>query len=131
MKLAQFLGLHSKQIVAEWSAFALTDFPDATIEERRDHIEAMLRVMAVDLETSQTVQEQTEKGKGLTDAAVDTRSAANDHGTDRAALGYSPTQMVSEFRALRASVLRLWSRERDALTVESLDEVTRFNESID
>jgi signal transduction histidine kinase len=91
----------------------------------------MLRAIAVDLETPQTPHQQVEKSKGRDDAPVHASSAANDHGSDRASLGYTPLQMVAEFRALRASVLRLWSKERDAWNLESLNEVTRFNESID
>ena len=131
MTLAQFIALHSKQIVAEWAAFALTEFPDATIEERRDHIVGMLRAIALDLETPQTLHQQAEKSQGREDGHINATSAANDHGSDRASLGYTPSQMVAEFRALRASVLRLWSKERHASRAESLDEVTRFNESID
>ena len=39
--------------------------------------------------------------------------------------------MVAEFRALRASVLRLWAEAQDEFSRENLQEVTRFNESID
>jgi signal transduction histidine kinase len=39
--------------------------------------------------------------------------------------------VVSEFRALRASVLRLWSEAKDAFSREDLVEATRFNEAID
>ena len=38
-------------------------------------------------------------------------------------------QMVSEYRALRASVIRLWTRSTPG--PDSLDELTRFNEGID
>ena len=131
MRLADFIGSRSPQIVAEWAAFALVGFPDATIAERRDHIEGMLKAIAIDLERPQTPLQQAEKAKGHEDAHVDSPTAANDHGTDRAALGYTPMQMISEFRALRASVLRLWSKEQTALTRQGLEEVTRFNESID
>ncbi|MET0356931.1 MAG: ATP-binding protein, partial [Cellvibrio sp.] len=42
------------------------------------------------------------------------------------------TQLVSEYRALRASVLRLWAKSRDTL-LETIaaDDVTRFNEAVD
>jgi signal transduction histidine kinase len=39
--------------------------------------------------------------------------------------------MVSEFRALRASVLRLWSEAQNEFDRASVDDVTRFNEAID
>jgi signal transduction histidine kinase len=39
--------------------------------------------------------------------------------------------MVAEYRALRASVIRLWSKEHGEVTLEDLDDLTRFNEAID
>jgi signal transduction histidine kinase len=39
--------------------------------------------------------------------------------------------MVSEYRALRASVIRLWTAENGSLTGADLDDLTRFNEAID
>lgn len=39
--------------------------------------------------------------------------------------------MVSEFRALRASVIRLWMREVKHADRDTLYELTRFNEAID
>jgi signal transduction histidine kinase len=42
-----------------------------------------------------------------------------------------PVQMVSEFRALRASVIRLWSAQPRAAVPSPLSELIRFNEAID
>jgi signal transduction histidine kinase len=39
--------------------------------------------------------------------------------------------MVSEYRALRASVIRLWMKTKDEMTRPDVDELTRFNEAID
>ncbi len=39
--------------------------------------------------------------------------------------------MVSEYRALRASVLRLWTRSKETLTADDFEDLTRFNETID
>jgi len=38
---------------------------------------------------------------------------------------------VSEYRALRASVIRLWTEASGTLTGEDLSDLTRFNEAID
>ncbi len=40
-------------------------------------------------------------------------------------------QMVSEYRALRASVIRLWINTAGELARQDLDDLVRFNESID
>jgi phosphopantetheinyl transferase (holo-ACP synthase) len=39
--------------------------------------------------------------------------------------------MVSEYRALRASVIRLWTRANGSLTGADLEDLMRFNEAID
>jgi signal transduction histidine kinase len=39
--------------------------------------------------------------------------------------------MVAEYRALRASVIRLWTKELKEVTLVDLDDLTRFNEAID
>ncbi len=134
MRLAQFIIANSGRIISEWEQFARTCLPAANamdLDQRRDHVAGMLRAIAADLDTPQTKREQAEKSKGNDDADVGSDSAANSHGTDRAATGYTPVQMVGEFRALRASVLRLWSEAQSEFNRANLEEVTRFNESID
>lgn len=131
MKLAQFIAASSKRITSDWEEFARACDPGMNLVQRRDHVEGMLKAIALDLDTPQTKGEQEEKSKGNDDADVDSNTAANAHGTDRAALGYTPAQMMSEFRALRASVLRLWSEAESEFDRSSLEDVTRFNEAID
>ena len=131
MSLAQFITASSEQIISEWEEFARTAFPAATLEDRRDHVAGMLKAIALDLATPQSPQEQTDKSHGTDDPHVDSDSAAHSHGTDRAAAGYTPGQMVAEFRALRASVLRLWCESQETFTQAHIAEVTRFNEAID
>jgi signal transduction histidine kinase len=58
-------------------------------------------------------------------------TAAQEHGAGRAESGFSVAQMVSEFRALRASVMRLWSRQQRELAPTDLEDAIRFNEAID
>ena len=134
MGLAKFISTRTKEIISDWEQFALTCTPAAgtmDLKDRRDHIEGMLAAIAADLRTPQSKGEQTEKSKGTDDAHVDSKSPANSHGTDRAAMGYTPVQMVAEFRALRASILRRWSEAQRAHLASDLEEVTRFNEAID
>jgi signal transduction histidine kinase len=133
-KLAQFMLDSSSDIISEWEKFAQTYVPAAgamDLKARRDHIQGMLEMIAKDLSQPQTKGQQASKSTGKDDADVESDTAANSHGTDRAATGFSPVDLVSEFRALRASVLRLWSEAQHDFTRENLDEVTRFNEAID
>lgn len=134
MSLSRFIVQSSERIISEWEVFARSCVPAANVmdlRQRRDHLAGMLKTIAQDLETPQTKREQTEKSIGNEDADVNANTAANAHGMDRAASGYTPVQMVSEFRALRASILRLWSEEQDVFNRAHLEEITRFNEAID
>ncbi|MCC6408921.1 MAG: HAMP domain-containing histidine kinase [Planctomycetes bacterium] len=134
MSLSHFILHSSERIISEWEVFARSCTPAANVmdlRQRRDHLAGMLKTIARDLETPQTKREQAEKSIGGDDAHVNSDTAANAHGMDRAASGFTPVQMVSEFRALRASILRLWSEAQGEFSREHLDEVTRFNEAID
>jgi len=59
-----------------------------------------------------------------------TETAAQTHALLRAQSGFAINQLAAEYRALRASVLRLWV---DACSPESpdFDDIVRFNEAID
>jgi signal transduction histidine kinase len=134
MRLAQFITANTKQIISEWEEFARLHLVAASkmnVKQRRDHVEGLLKAIAADLDSRQTKCEQASKATGKDDASVASDTAANAHGTDRAATGFSPIDVVSEFRALRASVLRLWSEAQRQFSREDLEEVTRFNEAID
>ncbi len=98
----------------------------------QDHIVEVLTFVANDLESPQTEKEQVEKSQGLgrADAEAD-RSAAKTHAALRLADGFDIEQMVSEYRALRASVLKQWAFSKPALSSTDLEDMTRFNEAID
>ncbi|GJG85515.1 two-component sensor histidine kinase [Gemmatimonadetes bacterium T265] len=135
MRLADFLLAHREPILVEWEAFARTCAPaSGTMEIRalRDHANAMLTVFAADLATPQTAGAQADKARGR--APVDVaaaRTAAGAHGAERAASGFTVEQMVAEYRALRASVIRLWTAAVGILGPEHVDDLTRFNEAVD
>jgi signal transduction histidine kinase len=128
---------HRDQILSEWVAFArscLSAPEPMDLAELRDHALEMLDTIAADLKTPQTKREQVDKSEGKSDAepgpgGPDT--AAQSHGAARAESGFTVEQMVSEYRALRASVTRLWIEAAGELTREELDDLVRFNEAID
>jgi signal transduction histidine kinase len=97
-----------------------------------DHASEMLTVIAADLKTPQGALEQSEKSKGHAPPTGDSeRTAAEKHGTGRAESGFTMDQMVAEYRALRASVIRLWTKEQGELRPVDIQDLTRFNEAID
>lgn len=134
MRLSTFIRTDTEQILVEWETFArsLPMGGEMDIAALRDHAKEMLEVIARDLDTPQTSGEQHSKASGESDAeGHHNQTAAQQHGADRAATGFSISQMVAEFRALRASVIRLWTaRHRDSAATD-LDDMTRFNEAID
>jgi signal transduction histidine kinase len=133
-RLSTFIRGNIEPILAEWEAFALTLPRGETMDiaALRDHAGGMLRVIADDLDLPQTAQQQAEKSKGESDAEPGRVStAAQQHGAGRAESGFTLGQMVAEFRALRASVTRLWSQAYDDIATTDLRDLIRFNEAID
>lgn len=135
MRLAEFINSSRETILAEWEAFARTCTPASAamdVAALRDHAGEMLTVIAADLETPQGGAAQAEKSKGRAPSHQDRAdTAAEEHGAGRAASGFSVEQMVAEYRALRASVIRLWTRAEGKLTAEDVEDLTRFNEAVD
>ena len=132
-RLSTFIRNNSEAILADWETFArgLQVGESMDIAALRDHAKEMLEAIAVDLETPQTPRQQADKARGNTDAGDASSTAAQSHGAGRAERGFSVSQMVAEFRALRATVIRLWAREARGLVIADLDDLTRFNEAID
>ena len=134
-RLADFILSNREAILAEWAAFAKTCIPASGsmgIVALSDHASEMLTVIANDLKTPQDDVEQSAKSKGLAPTPLTSeRTAAEKHGTGRAVSGFTLDQMVAEYRALRASVIRLWTKDRDEATSTDLDDLTRFNEAVD
>ena len=138
MRLSAFMLSQRERILSEWVDFARSCLPTADgmdLAMLRDHASEMLDAIAADLETPQTKQEQAQKAEGKSDAAESAPAASNtaaqSHGAARAVSGFTVEQMVSEYRALRASVTRLWIETAGELTREDLEDLVRFNESID
>ena len=131
-RLADFILANREPILQKWEDFAETILPNAGMSKRelRDHAAQLLQSIAADLKTTQTDREQTLKSKGLGPHSAG-ESAAEIHAQDRLESGFSMEQMISEYRALRASVLSLWSHEIKSGIAFEIEDTTRFNESID
>jgi signal transduction histidine kinase len=134
MRLSEFILHDMDAILGEWDAFATAHIPAAakmTPEAVRDHAKQILTAVAKDMSTLQTKEAQADKSKGVEpESTEDPETAAEEHAVLRAQSGFHINELVAEYRALRASVLRRWM---DACRPdgESLGEVVRFNEAID
>ncbi|HSM11738.1 MAG TPA: sensor histidine kinase [Lysobacter sp.] len=133
--LSDFIAANNALIVDECEAFARTLGPAAEDMDRaalRDHIGEILIAIAADMKVPQTEWERAEKSKGHSHAGTDgPDQAAETHGALRAASGFDVSQTAAEYRALRASVIRLWLRTSPTLGPPQVEELTRFNEAMD
>ncbi len=133
MRLAEFILHDMEAIVAHWEAFAATLPAAANMESLalRDHAQQILMAVAQDLTTAQTKEAQLEKSMGNAPKLIDApATAAQTHALLRARSGFDINQLAAEYRALRASVLRLWVDDCEP-QVPHLDDMIRFNEAID
>jgi len=134
MRLADFISRNMETILAQWESFAVTLLPAAanmSSPALRDHAQQILEAVVKDLSTSQTNKEQHEKSLGLhPQVTLGSDTAAQTHALLRARSGFEINQMTAEYRALRASVLRLWV---DACSPDAphVNDIMRFNEAID
>ena len=136
MRLADFILANVEPILAEWEAFARGIWPGAKTDPLtlRDHAEDILRATARDMKSAQTTAQQSDKSKGEGDAGAGSESldgASDVHAVGRVASGFDLLAVVAEYRALRASVIRLWRESSPDPDRRDLDDLTRFNESID
>lgn len=132
--LSTFIRENAERILSEWETFARSLPIGATMDvpALRDHAKAMLEVIASDLERPQTQRQQDAKARGAADTNQRTSpTAASEHGSGRAQSQFTVNQMVAEFRALRATVTRLWGEHERPKGRADLDEMIRFNEAID
>lgn len=135
MRLSGFIVQNVDRIVDEWESFAATLTPAADSLNRvelRDHAKAILLAAARDMNTAQTKAEQIAKAQGEElgkTPALD--KAAASHGELRHNVGFDLVQMTSEFRHLRATVIRFWAESLTSPEVGHLTDMIRFNEAID
>jgi signal transduction histidine kinase len=132
MRLADFIDHEIRAIVSRWEEFAATLLPAAGGLDSlalRNHAEQILRAISADLRNPQTREEQEQKSRGQALPAM-AETAAQTHAVLRATSGFSIRQLVSEYRTLRASVLRQYF-DLAEMNVRELEDIGRFNEAID
>jgi signal transduction histidine kinase len=124
--LSGFISEHMEEIVAQWEEFAHTLLPAAatmTSLALRDHAGPILHAIAKDLGRARSAMAPLHTPGEETAATV--------HGALRHLSGFSLTQLGSEYRALRASVIKLWRSQLAHEHDGALDDLTRFNEAVD
>jgi signal transduction histidine kinase len=133
MRLSEFIEQNVETIVTEWETFARETMAPAQTMSRlalRDHASQILLAIAKDLRQPQTEDERHCKSQGLAKADSSETSAAT-HGVLRQLVGFDLVQLASEYRAVRATVLRLWKQVPKAIDANVVEDVARFNEAVD
>ena len=133
MRLFDFIDSSMEPILQAWENYARsveTELPKQDSSGLRDHAEKMLRTVATDMRTPQSRQQQSEKAQGRGPKSS-SETAAQTHAVARLIAGFSMDQMVSEYRALRASVLSLWLTQESFADAHHVQDMIRFNEAID
>jgi signal transduction histidine kinase len=132
-RLSDFILDNLEPILQAWENFARTIEPPAlTMDDAalRDHAIHMLKEIAADLANPQTAEQQVEKSKGNA-PRKNKDTAAETHAAARLLSGYTIEQLVSEYRALRASVLQHWMTSARTTQATDSTDMMRFNEAID
>jgi signal transduction histidine kinase len=134
MRLSELIRANHADICRAWENFArsLTPFAaELNDSVLRDDLPGILTAMADDMDRSQTSEEQQLKsaGHGPRGGTLDLITATHSHA--RLTSGFSLEHAISEYRALRSSILFLWMRSAPKREEIQLSEVTRFNETID
>ena len=96
----------------------------------RDHAKGMLQDIVADMQERQSPKEQSDKSKGL-GPLEQASNQAELHGALRFKTGFSIPEMASEFRALRATILRLWNESSATAMQSDVNGIIRFNEGVD
>jgi len=133
MRLSTFIAQNKDSIMQAWENFARTIEPPAlTMDSKalRNHAAFILDTISLDLETAESSDEQHRKSWGL-GMHASAHTHARTHAEQRLQAGYTINQLVSEYCALRASVLRLWEKNANPAMLGDLGDVIRFNEAVD
>jgi signal transduction histidine kinase len=126
LPLSEFINQHMDQILSEWEVFARTLLPTAattTTLALRDQAKPILQAIAQEIERDQSGAQPLDQSVEGTPAAA--------LGALRHLGGFNLLQLGAEYRALRASVIKLWRSHLSKEHHDALDDLTRFNQSVD
>lgn len=131
--LGAFIRSHLEPILEDWETFARSLMPLAVMraEALRDHAARLLACIADDMDLPQSELQRRSKSEGANHPSSEALDeVALQHGAARLKDDFTLAQLMSEYRAIRASVLRRWAQSGPP-AANAVEEVTRFNEAID
>ena len=132
MRLGDFILENLEPILEQWEGFAATISrnKDLNSPPLRTQVEKLLRAIASDLITAQTKDEHISKLHGSALEQHDEITADSDAITPLM-IGSTIDQIVSQYRVLRMSVLMKWLQRIKSGTDFEVEDMMRFNESVD
>ncbi|RYG58287.1 MAG: HAMP domain-containing histidine kinase [Alphaproteobacteria bacterium] len=134
MSIANLIRTNIDSLVKDWAEHAGNHIAAAEklpLHELEDSARNLFAAIAIDMEAHQTKAEQFQKsvGKKVPERSFISEHAIG-HADHRLSQGFSLNDIVSEFRAARASVMRSWASEEN-VERDGHEEMVRFNEAID
>lgn len=133
-RLGAFILENIEAILVDWEDYARRywEGPVPNSKTIRNHAELMLRAVVKDMASSQSSHERKAKSEGESaEESTDINQAALGHALARVHDGFDIERMIAEFRALRASVNRLWWDSMVTPHREQINDMSRFNEALD
>lgn len=130
MKLSDFIRASMEPILDDWEKFAgaMVVAKGMDAAALRDHARGILESITHDMDLAQSPEQQRAKSRGESPHGP-APTQAEEHGYARVTEGFSINEAMAEYRALRASVLRLWAEQNKE--TPACAELTRFNEAVD
>ncbi|KKN00080.1 hypothetical protein LCGC14_1141450 [marine sediment metagenome] len=132
LNLPEWILANMEAVLQEWEDNAKDLLPDksASKVERRDHAKAMLVTIVREIERPRAEQQRDGQAATATNPS-ETSKSAREHGQERRKLGLDIVDLASEFFALRRSVVELWTKGAQELTLPGLNELVLFDQAID
>jgi PAS domain S-box-containing protein len=133
MRMSDVIDSNLNDILKEWDAFVASQCASTAIAPAASDYRAEI------LQTIAKTLRQPEAGVACaTDAfqraqcrQLATETAAEMHGRMRAEHGFSISQIVNEYCALRTTLMRRWRLHQVNSTPADIEDVTRFSEALD
>jgi signal transduction histidine kinase len=136
MRLSEFITSNLEAILDDWEQYAIQIPAAKGMDKRelRDHAQQMLETIVKDLDSPQNAEDQQKKSEG-NDTQIEKNetgdTAAEQHASVRMKSGFTVENLISEYRALRATVLRQREKTNKTADRAELEDINRFNEAID
>ncbi|WP_233451461.1 sensor histidine kinase [Paraburkholderia caribensis] len=134
MSLSDFIEANREHLLTDWAEYAsqiCSNERALSVSELRNSGGELLNQIAADMRTAQSAAQQRAKSRGEEGHPESGFSqSAVKHADARLEQGFEINDVIAEFRALRASVLRRWENTSPD-GQPAFQEMIRFNEAID